>query len=101
MTKEEINLIIAEELGYGIFENYPGQLKKGGIRYPDFCEDLNAMHEAEKTLKGNPMPFTDEVETYFDHLLNLCLTAEPIFMATALNRAIAFVKTKNRWKDNG
>lgn len=43
MTPEqikELNLDIAEKLGYGIFENYPGQLRKGGIKIPDFYKDF-------------------------------------------------------------
>ena len=62
---------------------------------PDYLNDLNAMHEAEKLL-------TDEQWTeYYDNLLD---TTKPSFVlrdithATATQRAEAFLKTIEKWQ---
>jgi hypothetical protein len=65
---------------------------------PDYCNDLNAMHEAEKTLT------LDQRRTYWNRL---CLVTEKGRMAeaswltttaTAAQRAEAFLKTIGKWK---
>jgi hypothetical protein len=64
---------------------------------PDYCKDLNAMHEAEKTL--NPIK-TDE---YARMLTSTAWQSEqPVFApmtATAAQRAEAFLRTINLWKE--
>lgn len=58
-AEKRINIAIAKELGYTDFgENILGSpiaTDPGGRRWriPDYCDDLNAMHEAEKTLTDN------------------------------------------------
>ena len=87
MTYQEINEAIAEYLYRGkgnleIFLKHPHR--------PDYCNDLNAMHEAEKVLD------LDQWHKYasligrhdYRNLLN----------ATAAQRAEAFLKTLNFWK---
>ena len=75
---------------------------------PNYLKDLNAMHEAEAELwdKGLAMEFTNQLvgivcsargfrrdkSTVDDHLM--CLSH-----ATAAQRAEAFLKTLNLWKD--
>ena len=80
MTDEQINRAIAEACGWneihdsGPWHNhkqwgYPPQPPgTGGNAYkyvPDYCTDLNAMHDAEKTLKGY-----EQIHTYVWHLNN-------------------------------
>ncbi len=71
---------------------------------PNYCNDLNAMHEAEKTLRR---------EQYEDYLDNLCITlggelytsarethADVLFLLankTAKQKAEAFLRTLGKW----
>jgi hypothetical protein len=68
---------------------------------PDYLNDLNAMHEAEKAL-------SDEQGSLYRHILSLnsdgpratYLTVERAMChATAQERAKAFLRTLNLWKD--
>jgi hypothetical protein len=58
---------------------------------PDYPNNLNAMHEAEKMLNSKML-----WETYKAHLLNWM--TEPI-CSTAAQRAEAFLRTVGRWKE--
>jgi hypothetical protein len=114
MTDEQINQRIAEACGWtdihdsGPWHNHtlwgyppikPGQ---GGNAYKyllNYCTNLNAMHEAEKVLKGY-----DQIATYVWHLENragdwstdLQLMATH---ATARQRAEAFLRTLGKWEE--
>jgi len=63
-----------------------------GMRFPDYCNDLNAMHEAEGELnRGSGYHETGGYGLYLvalDHDVS----------ATAAQRAEAFLKTLNLWK---
>jgi hypothetical protein len=65
--------------------------REGNI--PDYLHDLNAMHEAEKTLR-HPC---EESYTYVRHLEQICGWVP--WQATAAQRAEAFLRTLGRWKD--
>lgn len=58
----------------------------------DPLNDLNAMHEAEKTLSR------PQWETYCEYLIGVVCDSCPIY-ATAAQRAEAFLRTLNLWKD--
>lgn len=73
---------------------------------PDYLNDLNAMHEAEKVLKttdgkiGKPC----ERDQYCMHLNgitghNVTTHSYLIIHATAAQRAEAFLRTLGKWKD--
>lgn len=71
---------------------------------PDYLNDLNAMHEAENTgLKD-----VNELSRYLDELDRVCVPthicptthAQAVIMATASQRAEAFLRTKGLWKDH-
>lgn len=99
MSEQEINEAIAEACGRERNPDggwYPDNgLRVGTQAIPDYCSDLNAMHEAEKVLtekgvnawwayvahinRNNPTPFR----------------AESAVHATARQRAEAFIKTLN------
>jgi hypothetical protein len=107
MTDEQINHAIAEACGFVLYKtmrsfetdktfyfwNYPQDWKGKDFSpwLPDFCEDLNAMHEAEKTLNED----------------QLCKMARYIerndirwyFRATARERAEAFLCALDKWED--
>jgi len=62
---------------------------------PDYLNDLNAMHEAEKALRRDQWP---------DYYNNLCVIYDPVedisvTHATAAQRAEAFCRTLGLWKE--
>ena len=73
---------------------------------PDYLNDLNAMHEAEKMLyrdPNSPKKYTQQIKnairreagvTKAQMDFDVCITA------TAAQRAEAFLKTINKWEDN-
>ena len=124
MTNEEINIEIAEYYGWRNIreQDYqpfgtdpyidgPSQVWVGihpesdidSKEYeviPDYCNDLNAMHEAENTIK-DPIQ-----QSFYAEYLGDCGSFEkgeyPTFRfvnSTAKERAIAFVKIIRKWKD--
>jgi hypothetical protein len=101
MTDEQINQRIAEACGWTKIEHFPGGfwgqhplcLDEASEYYdwpiPNYCNDLNAMHEAEKTLNSEQW-----------HLYSAWLfkaTARPQH-ATARQRAEAFLRTLGKWE---
>jgi hypothetical protein len=61
-------------------------------RLPDYLNDLNAMHEAEKMIKGTPY-----WKTYETLLAQIVSGDNGMFHITASQRAEAFLKTLNLW----
>jgi len=121
MNKEQQWIAIVEVCGFKPMRYVPpvaGQFileprnfhrwKKGGIVYyiddlPDFLHDLNAMHEAEKSLSGI------NYEQYMLHVQRLvdprgtchgAMVAWRVMRATAAQRAEAFLRTLNLWADS-
>lgn len=113
MTDEQINAAIAEACGFVGWEEF--QLNKNGPKFrfwdypknwegpsrepwvPKFCTDLNAMHEAEKTL----FPYYASV---YSNKLAIATNAEysddtDYFCATARQRAEAFLRTLGKWEE--
>jgi hypothetical protein len=99
MTNQEINIAIAEACGI-ISRDDCGPLYKtdeGWIRNcPDYCHDLNAMHEAEMSLPETSfLDWVQEMETMFygpEWRMNL-------YRATARQRAEDFLRTIGKWND--
>ncbi len=64
----------------------------------DYCNDLNAMHEVEKTLKGY-----QQIHTYVWHLHNRKDWVTDFKLmevhASARDRAEAFLRTLGKWKE--
>ena len=91
MTDEQINIAIAQACGIDI-EKY--LMEEGGINtsaLPDYYNDLNAMHEAEKIFD------TALYCRYINELCDLTINANnSMYMATARQRAEAFLKTVNK-----
>jgi hypothetical protein len=101
MTNDQINAAIAEACGWrkedGVY-----MWTANGIDYTcpdlwDWANDLNAMHEAEKTLIGlNRHAFCDmlldTVADSPDHLWE-------VLTATARQRAEAFLRTLGKWEE--
>jgi hypothetical protein len=62
--------------------------------YPDYLNDLNAMHEAEKILTAQ------QRRSYVNCLFNLPVSeCESNAFATAAQRAKAFLRTIGKWEE--
>ena len=100
MTNNSINIAIAEACGWkhefdGNYEDpewywIPPNDPDGDGEPPDYCNDLNAMHEAEKVL----------IKKHYDSYEHrLGMTVNRPWHATARQRAEAFLRTIGKWED--
>lgn len=98
MTDTEINVAIAEACGWekettnGMDYTYPN--------FWDWCNDLNAMNEAEKVLSASDKRF----HLKYIHWLHITAADNgwgnyAAAHATARQRAEAFLRTLGRWKE--
>ena len=118
MTEEAQRIAIAESVGYriegitgGVIVYKPNESQGFGYcvegrdhpeivkMLPDYLNDLNAMHEAEKILTNK------QREKYIDTLLDADDNRIPydecwfFLHTTAAQRAEAFLKTINKWNN--
>jgi hypothetical protein len=110
---EQINIAIAESLGWtciwdsrkyfkGINGYPPGytgnrNAESGRVEIPNYCNDLNAMHDAEKSL-----PLRSRM-TYLDHLGYDGSTTGCVFgtvTTPAMQRAEAYLRTIGKWVES-
>lgn len=124
MSKEELRIAVAECNGFYDFytkqvlsgEVFPVARLKEGLEHPfkwepwadgrysipDYPEDLNAMHEAEKTLDKDErehyvgMLLADVPEETLD--LNPAESEWLLSTRTSFQRAKAFCRVKGKWK---
>jgi len=92
MTNDQINAAIAKALGWRVEDGVymwteHGIDKTAPLSMWDYCNDLNAMHEAEKVLDET------QAEDYEE------LLGEYGFHSTARQRAEAFLMTLGKWKE--
>jgi hypothetical protein len=102
MTNEEINKIIAEFRGWKYEFNgndedpewywIPPNNPDGNGTPPDYCNDLNAMHEAEKMLNEKQEDIMNST------LWDIMDGRKYLWHSTASQRAKAFVITIEKWK---
>ena len=108
MTPEQQNRTIAKHCGWmqsksSMWEGWWHQTGKNAYQQfcPNYCNDLNAMHEAEKVLNVN------EQYLYWIALLETRSRPEDYgdsgdfeaIYATAAQRAEAFLRTLNLWQN--
>lgn len=109
MTDEQINQRIAEACGWTEITNCTcGGRKRGcppGAHFsshtPNYCADLNAMHEAEKVLIAGFEDEPESSEPWSDYQTNLIIAC-PAYLsyhATARQRAEAFLRTMGKWEE--
>lgn len=101
MTNEQINAAIAEACGLKkpsrkVKLNDKGFFVTQHAKLPNYCTDLNAMHEAECLLVGG-------IESqYAENLVEITnadwMDQTRFFCATARQRAEAFLRTIGLWK---
>lgn len=108
MNKEKQRIAIAEACGWTSIQphndwHYGLRPKNNGLgdappaRLPDYLNDLNAMHEAEKALGD-----LGKWWSYCDHLksiVKMTKGSESYVAATAAERAEAFLRALNKWED--
>jgi hypothetical protein len=101
MTDFEINIAIAEHCGWERHPmdqwiitdpKYPHSVQPLNT-IPKYCEDLNAMHEAENALSQ------DELEIIYPKFLGIYREPNKAIRATARQRAEAFLKTVGKWEE--
>ena len=105
MTDEQINAAIAEACGWkavcidGGSGFYKGFDNGAELRpdLPDYCSDLNAMHEAEKIVTSDcNLTYSSELARITD----AHYSDDPdFFCATARQRAEAFLRTLGKWEE--
>jgi hypothetical protein len=96
MTDKKINAAIADAISPRLVLGDSQFYKSGDgwvVDCPDYCRDLNAMHEVEKTL-DSPELFCKYHFTLYD-----ITKANIPFCATARQRAEAFLRTIGKWED--
>ncbi len=104
MKEQEQRIAIAEACGWHVSydpPHYQGmhpvlhQADDTPVQLPDYLNDLNAMHEAEKALDQM------QARTYADHLADSeqdgTWAGCHMWSQTAAQRAEAFLKTLNLW----
>jgi hypothetical protein len=104
MNKEKQRIAIAEACGI-VSRDQWGPLYKtalGVVRVcPDYLNDLNAMHEAERVLsRGEHYNQTGEFGLYLQNLDLVRCGRLHLIEATAAERAEAFLKTIGKWEDD-
>lgn len=114
MTDQEINIAIAEACGWTYVSRYGGRTKhatwaKWKVRNPEenqnshdlpnFCDDLNAMHEAEKVL-ADDCPYREALVAVCKRdFVGQYFTSVDCIRATARQRAEAFLRTLGKWRE--
>ena len=103
MTDKQINAAIAEACGWrredGVYVWHGNGIDRTCWELWDYCNDLNAMHEAEKMLAPkNWNNFKINWWDYCKHLRGGNDASEAIH-ATARQRAEAFLRTLGKWEE--
>lgn len=89
MTDEQINERITEITG--LWDHpYSSDTRKE----MDFCNDLNAMHDAEKVLTD------DQRSIFYPRWLGGFMSRTGPIYATARQRAEAFLRTLGKWEED-
>lgn len=97
MIDQEINEAIALACGWIYYDGW--HHPDGMSELPNYCTDLNAMHDVVMDLSGN----RDFVQTYCNQLRKVVGVSEwstfALENATARQRAEAFLRTIGKWKE--
>lgn len=102
MTNHQINAAIAEVCGWTEIGSCDCGFKISGMppyrsahkkHIPDYCTDLNEMHDAEKVLQD------DQREVFYPRNLGAWQRPFNVIYATARQRAEAFLRTVGKWEE--
>lgn len=105
MTDKQINAAIAEACGWTELQNTTDGcygLKSSTreyIRIPDYCNDLNAMAQAEKTLTNvsDAMEYSYLLED-MENMIEDWVPYRTLWSLSPRQRAEAFLRTLGLWK---
>jgi hypothetical protein len=103
MNKEKQRIAIAGACGHKMRNTWSPWAEVNGDAYiiPDYLNDLNAMHEAEKVLsRGEHYYQTGEFGLYVENLDLVRCGRLHLIEATAAQRAEAFLRTIGKWEDD-
>lgn len=97
MSPEKQRIAIAEVCGWSKADAKRGYtLSQFTEQVPDYLNDLNAMHEAEKSISN------DLWQCYFNQLARVTKAEQSddrvFFCATARHRAEAFLRVMGKWE---
>jgi hypothetical protein len=98
MNKEKQRIAIAEACGYERLTQHEAVWRHEGSKIytagnlPNYLNDLNAMHESEKTLDYDDLNDMEESVSFH-------FGVTP-FHATAAERAEAFLRTIGKWEES-
>ena len=100
MTNAQINIAIAEACGIDLekYRTYEGDINVSALK--KYCNDLNAMHEAEEWMISNLRlldfwQFAEELK----RIVPANLGDDSYIHATARQRAEAFLKAIGKWEE--
>ena len=104
MTDKQINVAIAQACGWteikdNVVGKAPGETANRVMFLPNYSTSLNAMHEAEKTLK------IADTHEYTNLLYDIACKAQEEngkwlpYSISARQRAEAFLKTLGKWEE--
>jgi hypothetical protein len=105
MDKNKQKIVIAEHCGWYEEDNESSVCwTRDDLTYcepiealPDYTQDLNAIHEAEKVLTDDQLFVMGR---WLRHSTRSTLVGVAIMTANAPQRAEAFLKTLNKWEDS-
>ncbi len=89
MTDEQINEIIGQEIGWHYVDGWHHEDGREGL--PDFCNDSQAMIEAERWLLNIDPESWDEY--------GCCFVKNGISVSATRQRAENFLKVIGKWKE--
>ena len=103
MTPEAQQIAIAEACGLSDISKIGERLMHGGtgifLNVPDYLNDLNAMHEAEKVLsRWQVEKYLDVLSGFTEGRGNSDYVWYTTVFATAAQRAEAFLRTIGKWE---
>ena len=111
MTPEEQRIAIAEACGWGLNYDWErpgigewwektGEQPRRSNDLPDYLNDLNAMHEAEKMLDVNIESGGSPRYEYSRQVYRIVESRRQPFRSTAAQRAEAFLRTIGKWEES-
>jgi hypothetical protein len=99
MTNEQINAAIHAALGNPIGCPRCSDPECAYNSGPNYCTDLNAMHEAEKVLSDESwLEYTNMVRKIFGPIRSVPAWGKSYLHLTARQRAEAFLRTLGKWE---
>lgn len=105
MSDDEINAAIAESLGWSLVGTSiragrpPGADYVGSEFIPNYCADLNAMHEAEKGLTDDQYMHFSDCLYDMEHERRKQTKKWRWLSSPARQRAEAFLRALGKWKE--